>query len=355
MDRFFADSACYRSLHLGSEMKKFMRKAVSVSQETLVSVENLQHENSLPLLVRPAVNGVNLTLWAKGNQGFIEELLLKVGAILFRGFGVKSADEFEEFAVAISGELLEYSERSSPRSHVSGNVYTSTDYPAEQSIFPHNELSYSVIWPMKLFFFCVVPAAQGGETPIADTRKIFERIDPAIRERFVVEKWTYVRNFGDKFGLPWQVAFQSTDKREVEEYCRAAGIGFEWKDSDRLRTRQVRPAIARHPQTGEIVWFNHATFFHVSTLEPNLSRTMLKEFKEEDLPNNTYYGNGSRIEQSVLDELRAAYQQELVTFPWQQGDILMLDNMLTAHSRLPFTGPRKVLFAMAEPNSDRGV
>jgi alpha-ketoglutarate-dependent taurine dioxygenase len=134
----------------------------------------------------------------------------------------------------------------------------------------------------------------------------------------------------------------------VEQYCHENDIQWEWKDGNRLRTRQVRPAVARHPRTGEMVWFNHATFFHVSTLEPTIRETLLAEFKEEDLPNNTYYGDGSPIESAVLDELREAYQQEMVPIAWQERDILMLDNMLTAHARAPFVGPRKVLVAMAD-------
>jgi len=47
------------------------------------------------------------------------------------------------------------------------------------------------------------------------------------------------------------------------------------------------------------------------------------------------------------------YQQEAVIFPWQAGDILMLDNMLTSHGRKPFVGARKVLVGMAEPFSSK--
>ena len=85
----------------------------------------------------------------------------------------------------------------------------------------------------------------------------------------------------------------------------------------------------------------------MTTLEPTIREALISEFKEEDLPNNTYYGDGTPIEPAVLDELRQAYREETVAFPWQKGDILMLDNMLTAHGRTPFVGPRQVLTGMS--------
>lgn len=333
------------------KLPEFKRKHVKIAKEELFQTSFLQAKNSLPLVITSSVKGVNLAVWANSNQDFIDKILLKHGAIVFRGFNVNGAIEFEEVIKSISGELLEYHERSSPRSLISGRIYTSTDYPAEQSIFLHNEHSYSTSWPMKLFFYCVTPAHQGGETLLADSRKIFEHIDPTIRNSFIQKKWMYVRNFGDRFGLSWQTAFQTTDKTVVEKYCRANDIEFEWKDKNRLKTRQVREAAVRHPRTGEMVWFNHLAFFHVSILEPTVSNALLAEFEEQDLPNNTYYGDGSPIKPSVLDKLREAYCQEAISFPWQEGDILLIDNMLTSHGRAPFIGPRKVLVGMAEPFS----
>lgn len=325
------------------------RRAVSVSPEALVTTKLLIAYQSLPLVIRPSFESVDAAAWAESNRDFIETRLLRHGALLFRNFNLDSVEAFERFIGAISGELLEYRERSSPRSEVSGKIYTSTDYPANQSIFLHNENSYQRTFPLKLFFYCSVPAQQGGETPIADCRKIYQRIDPQIRERFMQKKWMYVRNFGDGFGLPWQTVFQTTDRAKVEEQCRPKGIDVEWKDDHRLRISTVLPAIARHPRTGELSWFNHATFFHVSTLEPSIREVLLEEFGETDLPTNTFYGDGSPIEPFVLDELREIYRQEMISFSWQHGDVMMLDNLLTAHGRAPYVGARKILVGMAEP------
>jgi alpha-ketoglutarate-dependent taurine dioxygenase len=302
----------------------------------------------MPLVIEPAIDDIDLVAWAASNRAFIDMHLHKHGALLWRGFAMPTVAAFEQFTLAACGSSMEYRERSSPRSRVAGNIYTSTDYPPDQRIFLHNEHSYSSTFPLRILFYCQTPARQGGETPIADCRKVFARIDEGIRTRFVQRGWMYVRNFGDGFGLPWQTVFQTSDCAEVEAYCDKANISVEWKDGDRLRTRQVRPVVATHPRTGEISWFNHMTFFHVSTLPPAIRTALLTQLAE-DLPNNTYYGDGSPIEPEVLDHLRGAYLQEQVMFPWQKQDILMLDNLLTAHAREPFDGPRKVLVSMAEP------
>jgi alpha-ketoglutarate-dependent taurine dioxygenase len=336
------------------DLGSFQRQ-VTVTSENLVRLGTLG-TGELPLLAEPANPGIHLVSWASANRQFLEEKLQKYGAILFRGFDLREPEDLEAFIQAVSGESLEYRERSSPRHAVKGNIYTSTDYPPSQPIFLHNENSYQKEWPLKIFFFCRQAPEQGGETPIADVRKVLARIPPEIRDRFAERKWMYVRNFGDGFGLSWQAVFQTADKEAIERHCRENGIETEWKEEDRLRTRAVRPALARHPKTRDPVWFNHATFFHVSTLEPAIREALLQEFEDSELPANSYYGDGSPIEPEVLNQLRAAYQAETISFPWQKGDLLMLDNMLVAHGRAPFSGPRQILVGMAEPaNQEQAV
>jgi alpha-ketoglutarate-dependent taurine dioxygenase len=327
------------------------RRAIGASGAELVRTRLLAEGQTLPLVVEPAVKGVELRAWAGQHRELVETWLRRHGALLFRGFGPRTPEEFERLIEAVSGEALEYRERSSPRSFVSGRVYTSTDYPAAHPIFLHNENSYQSRWPMKLFFFAQRPAESGGETPIADCRGVLRRIPEAIREEFARRGWMYVRNFGDGFGLDWQTVFQTTNRAEVEAYCRRAGIGFEWKDGNRLRTFAVRPAVSRHPKTGEEVWFNHATFFHVTTLEPDVRAALTAEFADEELPTNSFYGDGSPIEPEVAEQLRAAYRAEAVAFQWSEGDVMLVDNMLAAHGRAPFEGQRRILVGMSEATS----
>jgi alpha-ketoglutarate-dependent taurine dioxygenase len=337
-------------------LPRVKRRAASAEPDSWVKLETLGAGGEPPLLIQPAVRGASLSDWAHANRDLVEERLLRHGALLFREFETADAGGFERFIRATSSEWAQYREPATPRSQVSENIYTSTEYPAEHAIFLHNENSHCASWPLNIYFLCLVPAASGGETPIADCRKVLSRISPSVRERFIEKKVMYVRNFGDGLGFTWQEVFNTTRQTEVAEYCRRADMDFEWKqDAARLRIRYVRPAVARRPQSGEVVWFNHATFFHISTLEPATRAALLSVLPEEDLPYNTYYGDGSPIEASVMDELRSAYLQETISFPWRGGDVLFLDNMLMAHGRAPYTGARKVLVGMADAVSgDKG-
>jgi alpha-ketoglutarate-dependent taurine dioxygenase len=302
----------------------------------------------LPLVVGPAREDIDVVAWASAQRGPIRELLLRHGAILFRGFTRGSVETFRSFIAAVSGEPLCYMEGSSPRHEVADRVYTSTDYPPHQRIPMHNELSYSNNWPLRLFFHCVVPPASGGATPLADSRKVYQRISPALRERLEERDYLYVRHFDSDIGLSWRQAFQTDDRAAVESYCADNDIEFIWGADDVLITRQRRPVSEVHPETGETTWFNHLTFFNVSTLDPMVAEALLL-MGTENLPNNTYYGDGAEIEPTTLDELRAAYDAETVLIPWQEGDILMVDNMLVAHGREPYKPPRQIVVGMAEP------
>jgi amino acid adenylation domain-containing protein len=333
-----------------ADLAKFMNvqpKAVQLSRSALVTMEPMAPGRKLPLLVRPAGEAVRLADWVRANGETLEGKLLEHGAILFRGFGLETAEQFEEVARAFCPELFEeYGDL--PRDAVSGKVYTSTPYPPEHTIWFHNESSQLDSWPLKQFFFCVQPAAEGGTTPIADCRQVYEQLDPEVRDRFDRLGVMYVRNYTPGLDVDWRDFFHTSDRAEVEAQCRRSAIDFEWKADGGLRTRKICPAVASHPRTGEKLFFNQIQAHHIACLPPEDRRSLLDLFAFEDLPRNVYYGDGTPIEDSLIQEIVATYQRIEVTFPWQKGDLLMVDNMLTAHGRYPYAGPRKILVAMSE-------
>jgi alpha-ketoglutarate-dependent taurine dioxygenase len=340
-----------------SKLKKLLKvkpKTVKLSETRLVKESRVRPDLSLPVVFQPEYEGVDLVSWTAQNREKIDDRLRQYGALLFRRFDTNSLASFQQFTTTIAPSLMSYGERSSPRHVLSGNIYTSTDHPADQHILLHNEQSYTLNWPMKIWFFCVQPAQEGGRTPIADSRRIYSRLPAPIVEKFAQKQVMYVRNYGDGLGLAWQVAFQTDDKRIVEEHCRREAIEFEWKDGDRLRTKQIRPAVRTHPRTRETIWFNHAVFFNIHSLDKAARDSLRAGIDDFDLPFNTFYGDGSPIERAVVEQIYEVYRQEQVAFDWQAGDILMLDNMLVAHGREPFVAPREIAVAMAEPYSEFG-
>jgi alpha-ketoglutarate-dependent taurine dioxygenase len=334
---------------------KFCRvqpQAISAaSREEWIRTGSLESGGPLPLLVEPWLGGIDLAGWIGSDLEFVSTNLLKHGGILFRGFDLDGEIEFERVARAISPQLLDYEDQHTPRTRIHGGIYTSTEYPADHHVPFHSENSKNNTWPMKICFFCLKPSEQGGETPIADNRKVFQSIDPKIRQRFIEKRVMYVRNFGEGAGLPWQTVFQTSYKAVVEDYCRHNKMEFTWRGGDRLRVSHVCQSVAAHPVTGEMVWFNQAHLFHLAGLDRAVRESLLSLFEQGDLPSNAYYGDGSPIEDSVIDEISESYRRSEACFPWQPKDLLILEYMLVAHGRRPYSGTRRILVAMTEPSS----
>jgi alpha-ketoglutarate-dependent taurine dioxygenase len=322
-----------------------------------VRIGRLQAGGAIPLALEPETDDADIVSWARSNAQFIESLLLRHGALLFRNFNIDSLPVFKEFAESTSAALMPYSEPSTPRTELTADVYTTTEYPATENISLHNEMSYSHVWPMKIWFHCIKPADTGGETSIGDSRKVFQLLSPGIREAFARRNVMYVRNYGYGMGLPWQTVFRTASKEAVERHCSENGIRCEWAGGGRLRTYQVRQAVAKHPKTGEDVWFNQAHIHNIKNFSPSLREALLSLVESKDYPLdiNCVYGDGADIEAPVLEEIRNAYERVTTTFPWKRGDILMLDNMLVSHGRTAFSGRRKIAVALGEPFAAGGL
>jgi alpha-ketoglutarate-dependent taurine dioxygenase len=322
------------------------RPAAVQPGEDPVGVDWESPPGAYPFVIQSKSEYVVITQWVAQNQALIRKKLLETGAILFRGFNVHSVDSFQQVIGSFGGNPIEYTQRSSPRTAVLNNIYTSTDHPADQVINMHNELSYAPNWPLRIVFCCVQPAAAGGETPVTDSRAVLNSLRPATRERFLARGVRYVRNLGGGLGLAWQEVFGTDDRQQVEKECAANGMDFCWQGADRLRVEWTKPAILTHPATGEAVWFNHAYFFNAHTLDASVHQSLAYG---EGLPFNTYYGDGSPIEPDVIGEVGEAYEKAKKVFAWQKGDVLLLDNMLMAHGRNAYEGQRKVFVAMWDP------
>lgn len=315
----------------------------------------LNEGQDAPLVIQPA-NGIEpngvaalVSLWTKERQWLDTQLHLH-GAILFRGFAISEEKIFESAIAQLNKEPLDYRDGNSPRTKVSSGIYTSTEYPPEYFISLHNELSYSAQWPARLFFCCVVEPQQGGETPLVNSRTLLSNLPLSVVEQFRSKKVKYIRHLhgGNGFGPSWQKAFQTPNRADVQRFAEASGMELHWKSDGSVSVSNIRPATAFHPVTGEEVWFNQADQFHPSTHPPTIYRQMLAIYKgrENELPQNVTFGDGSPIPLGHLETIRRATRNQLILFPWRKGDLLMVDNMLVAHGRMPFKGQRRILVSM---------
>lgn len=308
------------------------------------------NSQKLPLVVKPETRADLQTLnnFVLSNRDFLRAALLRYGALLFRGFAVREPEEFHAFVRKFSArELFSYAGGASPRRALRENLYNSTEYPPDLTLALHNELSYAENFPRQLYFFCQRAPDSGGATTLGDSRRILRRIEAPIVRLFKDKQVLYERRLKPEkgFGYSWQEAFETDDRRAVEDICRATRIDFEWLPGDCLRLQQIRPATFVHPETREEVWFNQAHGFHPSALDEETLALYLGAKEKPRL--NSFFGDGSPICPALLEHVRGVLQAETLPHRWQTGDILMLDNILTAHGRMPFSGARKILLAMA--------
>ena len=299
---------------------------------------------NFPLTIIPK-NDIDVLQWAKTHKTTLNQLLLEHGAILLRGFKIQGAEKFNELFSEVSGNAMEYKNRTSPRDQVYSNVYTSTSHPKDQVIHMHTENSYSDTYNCIISFYCLVPAPVGGATPIADERKLLAALKPETVKKFKERGVRYVRNTIPGIGLDWKTIYQTNDKNEVNKILDLKGYKYTWVDDDHLRIKWTLPAFITHPLTGQEVWFNHMFFGH----KTHYNEAVLEFFEEENLPFVTHYGDGQKIEDEVIQEFVKFYKENSIVFRWEQDDFLLLDNLRFSHGRESFEGDRTILTAMGQP------
>jgi alpha-ketoglutarate-dependent taurine dioxygenase len=269
------------------------------------------------------------------------------GVILFRGFHVHTPEEFKQLANIFTNNLMADNGEHNPLPGA-GGVYTPVAYSAKEKLLWHNENSFNQTWPLMIMFGAAIVAKKGGQTPISDSRKILTLIDKEVRDEFSRKGVMYVRTHGFGLGRSWQETHRINDKLALEKQLNKDGIYFEWRDDDKLITRQIRPAIVNHPITGDSAWFTQAQHWHPYCLSPGVRDTLLSFLSEDTLPRNCHFGDGSKISDAVMQHILDAYEQSEIAFNWEQGDVMVVDNVLFAHARNAYEGERKLFVTMGE-------
>lgn len=281
------------------------------------------------------------------DQAELDRMLVKEKALVFRGFGL-TTETLDPVLDLLLPQRLAYVHGNSPRSKVGDNLYTSTEYPPEFTISMHNELSYADRWPARLAFFCDRAPATGGATPVVDGSVWLESLDPEVRDAFR-QGVRYTQNLHDGigFGKSWQDTFETDQRDQVESFLASTGATWQWRPDGGLRVSMVRPATIRHPVSGTEVWFNQSDQWHTAALDAETAAALTEMYSTDELPQSVTFADGSPIPPEHVLQVRDRGLAAAVDVDWRAGDLLVIDNVLLAHGRRPFTGPRRVLVAMS--------
>jgi alpha-ketoglutarate-dependent taurine dioxygenase len=293
--------------------------------------------------------GADARGWAAEHRDPLRAAVAEHGSIRVRGLALGDATEVATVFETISEAPAIEREAFAARQTYSDGVYSSATWPANQPMCMHHELSYALEFPGLMMFACLGVPTEGGATGVADSEAVLAALPADLVDSFEREGWLLTRSYNDEIGASVADAFGTDDRSAVESYCRANAIEFEWQPDGGLRTRQRRSAVMQHPRTGRRCWFNQIAFLSEWTMAPEVREFLVDMYGADGLPFNTRYGNGEPIGEDVVERLNEVYDANTIREPWQAGDLLLVDNVRTAHSREAFEGPREVIVGMADP------
>lgn len=353
-----------------------------------VNTSFLDDRNKLPVISPRFDDSLEfICRWLVANQAWVEEQMLAHGAVLIRGFQIDTPPEFERAISSLQPNLCDCYRGTSPRSVFEGTKYTfsAADVPVNYPIGQHLEMAFLKHPPRQLYFGCLKESAsRGGETSLCDFRKVYQDLDPAVRQKFEDKKVLYNRTHG-KVGdrwtfdvgakLSWTQMFGASTKHEVEAICRdedAPHVEWIGTNRDTFYQEWQDDACQLHPVTREKVWFNHAQVFHWTTFPAELwfafcrmrdIRFLIRSIiigivalikyclLGHHMALDIRFGDGTPISISEINNIRDAVHKNMVFSTWKKGDIMCVDNFSTSHGRQPtYDFGRKVLVAWSNPH-----
>lgn len=320
-----------------------------------------QQAPSPPLFIQAVAEPLKHNLdaavdWISTQRPTLDKLIVEAGAVVLRGFPIKTTEAFDRLASLYPSTAFDYAGGATPRAPIAGRVFEATQAPPTMKITLHQEMAYLPRFPKRLAFYCNKAPATGGETIIADMRAFDQRIDQRLRARVRDEGVLYTRNFRppgvstgnavfDAVHRCWTDAFATQDPQEAEAQCHAIGLQTEWCDDGSLTTRYRGQGVLQHPTSGEEIWFNQLAqqrFWSPHNLGAALASEFQSIYSGKPKPYAACYGGGDEVDATDIDALFPIYDALTIAFPWQDGDVMILDNLFTAHGRNPFTGSRNV-------------
>jgi alpha-ketoglutarate-dependent taurine dioxygenase len=287
--------------------------------------------------------------WAAEHRDALRAVVAEHGAVLVRGLGLRDADGTAAVFRRLATTLMTEKEAFARRQVYADGVYSSATWPANQPMCMHHELSYRLEVPSLLLFGCLSAPTAGGATAVSDSPTVLEALPKDLTEWFERDGWLLARSYNDEIGATLEEAFGTDDRGAVESYCRSNAIEFGWQPDGELRTRQRRSAVVQHPVTGQRCFFNQIAFLNEWTIDPEVREYLVEMYGADGLPFNTGFGTGEPLTEEIVELINQVYEANTMREPWQAGDLMLVDNIRTAHSREAYQGPREILVGMADP------
>ncbi|MFC5826543.1 TauD/TfdA family dioxygenase [Nonomuraea insulae] len=298
--------------------------------------------------ILPVSEPVAAAEWVGEYRALLTEVLLRHGAVLVRGLGVRDAALLGQLSAQLMESTVMDREAFARRHPLGNSVFSSLEWPPDQPMCMHHEQSYLLEVPRLLAIGCFAAPDSGGITGLADAEAVLAELPEPLVARFAETGWTLRRSFNDVVGLPWREAFGGDDREAAEKYCQANRITCDWRP-DGLRTSQTRPAVLDHPLTGRPVWCNQIAFLNEWTMDPAVREYLVMQLGADGLPFNTGYGDGEPVDAETIRTINEVYESLTLREPWQAGDLLLVDNVRMAHSREPYQGRREIGMVQGDP------
>jgi alpha-ketoglutarate-dependent taurine dioxygenase len=319
-----------------------------MSSSPIALLPDVELQPGKPPMLRAEATG-DVPGWAAEHRAALRALVAEHGSIMVRGLGLRDPAETTAVFRRLATTLMTEKEAFARRQVYADGVYSSATWPANQPMCMHHELSYRLEVPSLMLFACLSAPIRGGATAVSDSPTVLDALPKDLTDRFERDGWLLARSYNDEIGATLEEAFGTDDRRAVESYCRANAIEFAWQPDGELRTRQRRSAVVRHPTTGDRCFFNQIAFLNEWTIDPEVREYLVDMYGADGLPFNTGFGTGEPLTEEIVELINAVYEANTMREPWQAGDLMLVDNIRTAHSREAYEGPREILVGMAEP------
>lgn len=288
-----------------------------------------------------------LAPWIRQHRERIDEALWSDGHVLFRDFDVGGLDGFEASAASACDALYRHY-GDLPLASASENVYFATPYPRHLEIRFHNEASHTQTWPSRQLFFCLEPASEGGEWTLSDGRKVIECLPAEMLDRFRELGLVYRRRFIRGLDASWEQFFKVGSLQELREKIAPTGHEIDAISENDLTVSYRTHALLQIPERDTEAWFNQILLHHPDALPTEVDALLSKHFRRDQFPRTVFFGDGSPIPAEWVRTIDRVLTECAIRIETQAHDVLLVNNLLMAHGRLPYSGNRQVRVALGD-------